>query len=57
MTEKEFAREQATQAPRAPRGPRTDRGDRGDRPARAPRRDEQAPAEAVAAAEPTVTEA
>ena len=57
MTEKEFAREQATQAPRAPRGPRTDRGDRGDRPARAPRRDEQAPAEAVVAAEPTATEA
>ena len=33
MTEKEFAREQATQAPRPARGPRTDRpgGDRGDR--------------------------
>ena len=36
MTEKEFAREQATAAPRA-RGPRGDRGDRGDR--RPPRRD------------------
>jgi small subunit ribosomal protein S3 len=31
MTEKEFAREQATQAPRAPRGPRSDRPERGDR--------------------------
>src|SRR5450756_1696388 len=41
MTEKEFAREQATAAPRAPRGPRSDRperSDRSDRPARAPRR-------------------
>src|SRR5512145_622100 len=37
MTEKEFAREQASQAPRAPRGPRGDRpergGDRGPRTA------------------------
>jgi small subunit ribosomal protein S3 len=64
MTEKEFAREQATAGPRAPRGPRPDRGDRPDRPARAgaPRRDrdEAAPAAepAVAAAAPeTVTEA
>ncbi len=45
MTEKEFAREQATAAPRA-RGPRSDRGDRGDR--RPPRRD-AAPAAAPAA--------
>ena len=63
MTEKEFAREQATAGPRAPRGPRPDRGDRPDRPARAgaPRRDrdEAAAAEpATAAAAPeTVTEA
>ncbi len=34
MTEKEFAREQATAAPRPSRGPR---GDRGDRPERGPR--------------------
>ena len=39
MTEKEFAREQATQAPRPARGPRTDRpGERGDRGPRAARR-------------------
>jgi small subunit ribosomal protein S3 len=50
MTEKEFAREQATQAPRAPRGPRSDRPDRSDRPARGPRRERtDAPAEAPAA--------
>ena len=51
MTEKEFAREQATAAPRGPRGPRSDRGDRGgDRP-RGPRRDRDVPAaEAPAAA-------
>ncbi len=45
MTEKEFAREQATQAPRS-RGPRSDRGDRGDRGDRRPRR--EAPASASA---------
>ena len=64
MTEKEFAREQATAGPRAPRGPRADRG---DRPARAgaPRRDRAegteapaaAPAEAAAGAPETGTEA
>ena len=54
MTEKEFAREQATAGPRAPRGPRADRG---DRPARtgAPRRDRaegtsEAPAQPAAEA-------
>jgi small subunit ribosomal protein S3 len=58
MTEKEFAREQATAGPRAPRGgPRGDRGDRGDRPARAPRRDRaegssDAPAQPAAEAAP-----
>lgn len=70
MTEKEFAREQATQAPRPARGPRTDRpgGDRGDRGPRAggaPRRDRdaapeaavEAPAEAAAPATDTGTEA
>ena len=31
VTEKEFAREQATQAPRPSRGPRGERGERGDR--------------------------
>ncbi len=48
LTEKEFAREQATQAPRAPRGPR---GDRPERPGRGgPRRERtEAPAEAAAA--------
>jgi len=58
MTEKEFAREQATQAPRAPRGPRSDRPERGDRGgdrAGRPRRERtDAPAEvteAVAAVE------
>lgn len=58
MTEKEFAREQATQAPRAPRGPRSDRpdrggdrGDRGGRGARAPREQRtEAPAEVTEAA-------
>ena len=47
MTEKEFAREQATAGPRAPRGPRSDRG---DRPARggAPRRDRAESTEAPA---------
>jgi small subunit ribosomal protein S3 len=48
MTEKEFAREQASAGPRAPRGPRADRG---DRPARtgAPRRDRAEGTEAPAA--------
>jgi small subunit ribosomal protein S3 len=52
MTEKEFAREQATQAPRPARGPRTDRGDRGDRGPRAgaPRRDRSDAPEATEAA-------
>jgi small subunit ribosomal protein S3 len=54
MTEKEFAREQATQAPRAPRGPRPDRPERGDRGgdrAARPRRERtDAPAEATEAA-------
>jgi small subunit ribosomal protein S3 len=53
MTEREFAREQATQAPRQNRGPRADRGDRGgDRgPRGGGRRNErtEAPAEATAA--------
>jgi small subunit ribosomal protein S3 len=56
MTEKEFAREQATQAPRPARGgPRGDRGDRGPRGG-APRRERepQAPA-AEAPAESTPT--
>jgi small subunit ribosomal protein S3 len=59
MTEKEYAREQATQAPRpsrgGPRGERSDRGDRGPRSA-APRRERepQAPA-ADAAVESTPT--
>ncbi len=48
MTEKEFAREQASAAPRAPRGPRSDRG---DRPPRGPRREQAAPAAAAAPAE------
>ena len=55
MTEKEFAREQATAAPRAPRGPRSDRperSDRSDRPARAPRRDRADAPSAEAAAAP-----
>ena len=52
MTEKEFAREQATAGPRAPRGPRADRPDRPARGARRPERTD-APAEAAApAAEP-----
>jgi small subunit ribosomal protein S3 len=54
MTEKEFAREQATQAPRQNRGPRSDRGDRGDRGPRGggrrPERTEAPVAEAAAAA-------
>ena len=55
MTEKEFAREQATAGPRAPRG--GPRGDRGDRPARGPRRDRaegtsEAPAQPAAEAAP-----
>jgi small subunit ribosomal protein S3 len=59
MTEKEYAREQATQAPRPSRGgPRGERGDRGDRGPRsaAPRRERepQAPA-AEAAVESTPT--
>jgi small subunit ribosomal protein S3 len=58
MTEKEFAREQATQAPRPARGPRQDRG--GERPARggAPRRNDrtEAPAEAAAEAPAAATE-
>jgi len=49
MTEKEFAREQATAAPRGPRGPRTDRGDRGGERPRGPRRDREAEAPAAAA--------
>jgi small subunit ribosomal protein S3 len=58
LTEKEFAREQATQAPRAPRGPRGDRPERSDRPARGPRRERtdapaDAPADAAPAAETT----
>ncbi len=60
MTEKEFAREQATQAPRPSRGPRGDRpergGDRGPRAA-APRRERtEAPAaEAAVEASPEAT--
>ena len=66
MTEKEFAREQATQAPRAPRGPRSDRPDRAGRgrrvrPAAARRPDRtlprQAPADSRAAAPDSGTEA
>jgi small subunit ribosomal protein S3 len=52
MTEKEYAREQASAGPRAPRGPRADRGDRPARGgARRPERAErtEAPAEAAAA--------
>ena len=52
MTEKEFAREQATQPSRPARGPRTDRpagSDRGPRAA-APRRDAEAPAASAPAA-------
>ena len=55
MTEKEFAREQATAAPRGPRGPRSDRGDRGDRGGdrpRGPRRDREAEAPAAAVEAP-----
>ena len=52
MTEKEFAREQATQAPRPARGPRTDRGERSDRGPRAgaPRRERSDAPEATEAA-------
>ncbi|HYO02425.1 MAG TPA: 30S ribosomal protein S3 [Mycobacterium sp.] len=59
MTEKEFAREQATAAPRAPRGPRSDRPERSDRgPARGPRRERtDAPAESSAPAAPAAVEA
>ena len=57
VTEKEYAREQATQAPRPSRGPRPERGDRPERGPRTggrrPER-EQAPAEAAADA-PTET--
>jgi small subunit ribosomal protein S3 len=53
VTEKEFAREQATQAPRQNRGPRSDRGDRGPRAGgaggRRPERTEAPAAEAAAA--------
>ena len=52
MTEKEFAREQATAAPRAPRGPRPERSDRPDRPARAGARRERPDASAESAAAP-----
>jgi len=60
MTEKEFAREQATQAPRPSRGPRGDRGERGgDRGPRAggPRRERtEAPAaEGAVEANPEAT--
>ena len=55
MTEKEFAREQATQAPRAPRGPRSDRGDRGGRGRREQRT--EAPAEVTTEAAPAAAEA
>jgi small subunit ribosomal protein S3 len=59
MTEKEFAREQATAAPRAPRGPRSDRPERSDRgPARGPRRERSdAPAESSAPEAPVAVEA
>ncbi|MBD3778817.1 MULTISPECIES: 30S ribosomal protein S3 [unclassified Cellulomonas] len=54
MTERDFAREQATQAPRQSRGPRGDRGDRGDRGPRGggrrPERTEAPAAEAAPAA-------
>ncbi|ADG75540.1 ribosomal protein S3 [Cellulomonas flavigena DSM 20109] len=50
MTEKEWAREQASQAPRPQRGPRGDRGDRGDRgPRGGGRRPERQDAPAPAA--------
>ena len=50
MTEKEWAREQASQAPRPSRGPRSDRGDRGDRgPRGGGRRPERQDAPAPAA--------
>ena len=50
MTEKEWAREQASQAPRPSRGPRGDRGDRGDRgPRGGGRRPERQDAPAPAA--------
>ena len=58
MTEKEFAREQATQAPRAPRGPRSDRPDRGDRGGRGRREQRtEAPAEVTTEAAPAAAEA
>jgi len=51
MTERDFAREQATQAPRQSRGPRGDRGDRGDRgPRGGGRRTERTEAPAAEAA-------
>ena len=50
MTEKEYAREQASQAPRPSRGPRGDRGDRGDRgPRGGGRREREAQAPAAEA--------
>ncbi len=50
VTEKEWAREQASQAPRPSRGPRGDRGDRGDRgPRGGGRRTERQDAPAAAA--------
>jgi small subunit ribosomal protein S3 len=57
MTEKEFAREQATQAPRQQRGPRPERA--GERPARgaAPRRTERSDAPVDAASDAPAVEA
>lgn len=60
MTEREFAREQATQAPRQNRGPRPDRGDRGgDRGPRSggPRRNDRSEAPAAEAAAPAAAPA
>ncbi|WP_454049684.1 30S ribosomal protein S3 [Cellulomonas sp. Marseille-Q8402] len=60
MTEREFAREQATQAPRQSRGPRADRGDRGgDRGPRGggPRRNDRTEAPAAEAAAPAAAPA
>jgi len=54
MTEKEFAREQATAPARAPRGPRSDRP---DRPSRGPRRDQAPTASAPAATAPAAAPA
>jgi small subunit ribosomal protein S3 len=60
MTEREFAREQATQAPRQNRGPRADRGERGgDRGPRGggPRRNDRTEAPAAEAAAPAAAPA